>query len=191
MDKLIVKLTLSSLLMFGLFTGYGQKKYDTNVTAGQLTLEGKSINGYTTTFDFSREDVRKGWWKYAREFGSPLNMKTYYKVTVPSETNEGNVDLVIFTQTTAGEGGTRFFLGLESKQYNEQAKAMIADFKKRFYINDLVDQIEVKQKEADRLSDEYRNTILKKNQQEILKKIADIENEVEQLKSLLKSIEKS
>ncbi len=177
--------------MFVLSLTFAQKKYSPKAAPSQLTLEGKSLTGYTTSFDFAREEVRKGWWKFAREFGSPLNMKTYYKVTVPSEGTDGNVDLEIYTQTTDGKGGTQFFLGLESGTYKDQALTMILDFKKKFYINDLLAQIEENQTKSEKLSNEYREAILESKQQDLLKQITDLEDENQKLKERIKKIEKS
>lgn len=177
--------------MFVFTFTFSQKKYSEKAVASQLSLEGKALTGYSTSFDFAWEDVRKGWWRYAREFGSPLNMKTYYKVTIPSERTDGNVDLEVFTQTTDGEGGTSFFLGLENKTYKDQALTMLVDFKKKFYINDLLRQIEENQSKAEKLSSKYRDAITESDQQELLKQITGLEQANKKLKDQIKAIEKS
>ncbi len=178
--------------MFGITLSFAQKKYEAKAGASSVILEGKTLNGYKTAFDFNWEEVRKGWWQYARKFGTPLNMKSYYKVTIPSETTDGNIDLEIFTQSAEGaKGKTDFFLGLENEKYKDQALAMILDFKKEFYIGDLVSQIEKKQKKADRLSDQYRDAVLETKKEELLNQLNEIEKEIEQLKAEIKSIEKS
>lgn len=169
---------------------FAQKKYSPKASSSQLSLEGKTLTGYTTSFDFAWEDVRKGWWKYAREFGSPLNMKTYYKVTIPSETTDGNVDLEVFTQTTDGNGDIEFFLGLENNKYKDQALAMILDFKKKFYINDLVMQLEENLEKSNKISGEYRNTVLETEKQELLQQITKLESENKQIRDQIKKIEK-
>lgn len=161
------------------------------MSSPQITLEGKTLIGYATQFDFSREEVRKGWWKYAREFGSPLNMQSYYKVTIPSETTNGNVDLEIYTQTTDDVQGVRFFLGLESETYKDQALTMLRDFKKKFYINSLIEEIESNQKESVKLSAEYRNEVLESKQKQLLSQITALEQANELLREQIKAIEKS
>ena len=177
--------------MFIFSLTFAQKKYAPDAHSSQLTLEGKALAGYSSAFDFSREEVRKGWWKYAREFGSPLNMKDYYKVTIPSETTDGNVDLEIFTQTTAGEGGTLFFLGLENTKYKEQALTMLQDFKKKFYISDLLSRIDEKLDASFDLSKAYRDEILDDRKKELLRQITQLEKEVEVLKQEIRTIERS
>ncbi|MEP1034429.1 hypothetical protein [Ekhidna sp.] len=191
MRNFVYKHTLGYVLLFVFSLTFAQKKYSSKAASSQLTLEGKTLTGYTTSFDFAREDVRKGWWKFAREFGSPLNMKTYYKVTIPSERTDGNVDLVIYTQSNDGNGGTMFFLGLENKTYKDQALTMILDFKKKFYINDLLAQIENNQSKSEKLSVEYRDSVIESKQQELLEKIADLESINQELKEQIKKIEKS
>lgn len=177
--------------MFVFTATFAQKKYDADVTSPKITLEGKTLIGYATQFDFSREEVRKGWWKYAREFGSPLNMKTYYKVTIPSEGTNGNVDLELYSQTSDDVQGVSFFLGLESDTYRDQALTMLRDFKKKFYISSLIEEIESNQKESITLSSEYRNEVLESKQKELLSQIAALEQANELLREQIKAIEKS
>lgn len=169
----------------------GQKKYSAKATSTEITLEGKTLVGYKTSFDFQWNEVRKGWWKYAKDFGAPLNMKTYYKVTIPSETTDGNVNLEVFTQTTEGKKKTDFFLGLENNKYEEQALLLLQDFKKKFYIEDLLAKIEKEQQQSEKLSDQYRNRSSKKQKQEALQKITKIERSIEALKEEIRRIERS
>ena len=177
------------MLLFATGVTLGQTNFNTKTTSTQVSLEGKTISGYKTEFDFGREEVRKGWWKYAREFGSPLNMRTHYKVTIPSETNDGNVDLLIFTQTTAGDGGTTFFLGLENDTYKDQALSLLIDFKKNFYINELLNEIEQKQTEAQSLCKKYEAAILETEKKKLLDKLLKIEEEVERLIGEVRGVE--
>ncbi len=168
---------------------FSQKKYDSKAVSAQISLESKTLKGYKTSFDFSWENVRRGWWRYAREFGTPLNMKTYYKVTIPSSTTDGNVDLEIFTQTTDVNGGSEFFLGLENEKYKAQALALILDFKKKYYIDVLVATIDLNLEKADDMGDQYRGAATEKEKQELLKQMTELEKENEQLKEWIKEIE--
>lgn len=189
MRNFFYKQTLTTLLLFAAISVWSQKKFDNQITAASKSLEGKSLSGYSTQFDFDRESVRRGWWEYSREFGSPLNMKTYYKVKIPSTANEGNVDILIFTQTEAGTSGVVFFLGVESDQFKDQAKSLLQDFKKSFYIDDLLSQINDKQKSAKSLSDEYEDTVLDTKREELLSQITVLKDEIEKLKSEIRKIE--
>ena len=190
MKNIVYKHTLSGLLLFIGCIVFGQKDYDTKISKTELTLEGKTLKGYTTDFDFDRESVRRGWWSYARGFGTLLNMKTYYKVTLPASSTDGNVDMVIYSQTEASSGGVKFFLGLEDSNYNDQAKNLLLDFKKNFYINDVLASIERKETEAKQLSNAYNDTVVEDERDSILEKITQIKSEIEGLKEAIKTIEK-
>lgn len=182
--------TLHVVLLFVTVTSFAQKNYDNNTKAISQSLEGKQLSGYVTEFDFDRETVRRGWWSYAREFGTPLDMRTYYKVTVPADNTDGNVDLEIFTQSVGEGKSVSFFLGVENKKYREQAELMLLDFKKMFYIQDLLTSIESKQEEADSLGKRYKQEDSKKERQQILKQVKGLELEIEKLKSWIKEIER-
>lgn len=177
--------------MFITIATFGQKKYESKAASSQLTLEGKSLSGYKTSFDFAWEDVRKGWWKYARDFGTPLNMKSYYKVTIPSQTTDGNVNLEIFTQATKSKKGSDFFLGLQNKKYEEQALTMILDFKKKFYIQHMVDLLDRAIEKADNLSDLYEEASTEAEKKEILERLNKAEIDMELIKEQIREIEKS
>ncbi len=170
---------------------FGQKEYEAKASSSVLTLEGKSLSGYKTSFDFGWEEVRKGWWKYARDFGTPLNMKTYYKVTIPSQTTDGNVNLEIFTQTTELKKGSEFFLGLQNKKYQEQALVMLLDFKKKFYIQYMVDLLNSTLAKADKLSNQYIEAETESEKKEFLEKLNELESSMEQIKERIREIEKS
>lgn len=177
------------LLFLGIFV-FAQKNYDNKCSKTELTLEGKTLKGYTTNFEFDRESVRRGWWEYARAFGTLLNMKSYYKVTIPATANDGNVDLEIFSQTAPGNNGVTFFVGLEESKYNDQAKDLLLDFKKNFYIGDLVSLIQKKEAQAKSLSNTYNSSVLDEEREELLEKISQLQSEIEELKEEIKKIER-
>lgn len=182
--------TLCLLLLFASGALFAQKKYDTKTESSSKSLEGKSLSGFTTVFGYDRADVRKAWWKYARAFGTPLDMRSYYKVTIPSESTDGNVDLELFTQSS-GEGKVAtFFLGVENSKYKEQAKLLLLDFKKMFYIQQVVNEIEGKQAEADELGKAYKKNAAKKERQKVLRKTKELEKQIEELKRQIKEIER-
>jgi len=177
--------------LFITLSTFAQKKYDAKTSETTVSLEGKTLKGYKTNFDFSREDVRRGWWEYARKFGNPLNMKTYYKVTIPAERTDGNVDLELFTQTTGGTSGSDLFLGLELEKYKPQALGMILEFKKIFYITDLTDEINDQMDLAKDLSSSYKNSINNEERNEILVRLNLVIAKIAELKNQIKEIEKA
>lgn len=142
------------------FTTMNAQTFSSVPNKDKITLEGKPIEGFSIGFDYSGKEVEKGWWKYCRSFGRPINMRTYYKVTIPSEENGGNVDLELLSKVFASKGDSKFFLGLnplnipDPKQevYHRQIRSLVADFKKRFYLNDLENQLRREEKKTKRLS---------------------------------------
>lgn len=190
MKIFFTKHTLICLFLFIFQQAKGQDSFDLNTEKVSRTLEGKTLQGYTTNVAFSREEVRRGWWEYARTFGAPLNMKEYYKIKIPSETNDGNVDLWIFTQSGESDGkGTAFFLGIENDQYLSQAHTMIRDFKRTFYIKQLTKQMDECITKTQALSKSYEKAILDTRKKELLNKIVALEAEVGVLKERVKKVE--
>ncbi len=188
MDKLIYRKTLASGLLFAVLFSFGQKRFDSNIAAAQFDAGRISITGYKTGFDFEREDVRRGWWKYAKQFGNPLDMRIYYQVKIPSETTDGNVDLLIFSQTVYENGESVFSLGLENDKYDVQIQKLLVDFKSHFYINHYLREIKLKQLDAQRLSEEYATSFDQDKKKELLDSIKNKENEVEELKEQIRKI---
>lgn len=163
------------MLLFTLSSVFGQKKYTQEVKAQELILDGKALKGYTSNFGFEREEVRKGWWKYAKEFGNPLNMKSYYIVKIPAETTDGNVDMEVVTQTTSGKGGCNFFLGLSNETYKPQALAILLDFKKKFYISQLTAQLTENLGKGNELGKKYRDTIVESERWKLLNDLVGLQ----------------
>lgn len=176
--------------MFAFTAAISQKNFNSAFEKTSFVIEGKTLAGYKTYFDFSREQVRKGWWKYSREFGSPLDMRKYYKVIIPASTNEGNVDLMIYAISTEVGENCSFFLGVEKKQYESQAAKLVRDFKKQFYIDYYLRLIEKKQEEAKQLSNEYDGKKGKRKKKLILDALDEKRAEIDILKGAIKEIER-
>jgi len=118
-------------------------------------------------------------------------MKTYYKVTVPSDVSDGNVDLIIYAQTKGDERGVSFFLGIQEKTFDEQIQSLIIDFKKKFYINKLLVKIEKKEAQAKQLSKEYEDAIAMEDKEKILDRIILINQSIKGFMKEIRGIEKS
>lgn len=177
------------LLLFAFTAVISQKTYTGEFEKTSFVIEGKTLDGYKSSFDFSREQVRKGWWKYSREFGSPVDMRKYYKVVIPSASNDGNVDLMIYAVSTEVGNDCSFFLGVENKQYDKQVAKLSKDFKKHFYIEYYLSHIQKKQEEAKQLSDEYDGKKGRRKKQLILDSLNEKRAEIDQLKEVIKGIE--
>lgn len=179
--------TLLLSFLFGSVASYGQA-YTNKLEESSEILGETAVAGYSCSFDFSREKVRRGWWEYSRKFGSPINMKAYYKVKIPSDYTDGNTDLMLYSLTEESGKGATFFLGVAEEGYKDQIKNLIQDFKRNFYINSLSDEVATKEKEATRLAEAYYETALEDERDEILEKILETEKKVENLKEEIKKI---
>lgn len=171
-----------------MFPVNAQVTYENFLTESSENFKNKSFNGYSTFFDFSREEVRRGWWEYAKKFGNPINMKTYYQVKVSSAYTDGNVDLMLYSKTEASDGGVSFFLGIEESDFNNQLKNLLVDFKKEFYIKKILERIEAAQKEAAKQSDDYRSTFLSDERGVILNSLSKIIRSVDSLRNEIKEV---
>lgn len=141
-----LSLTLLSLTING-------QSFDKKITSDKLTLPNEELAGYSTSFDFSQEKIRLAWWKYAKNFALPKNMRTHYEVTIPSTENVRSV--VIFTQSLGESKPTAFKLGIktddmskeEKQKYSKQAKSMLLDFKRWYYLRYYEEQLEKLEKD--------------------------------------------
>lgn len=152
-----------------------------------MTLEGKTLGGYTTEFSFTREEVRRGWWEFSKKFGTPLNMKAYYKVKIPSDYTDGNADLMIYSKTDPVEGGVRFFIGVTETEFRDQIKNLLVDFKREFYIKKIIDGIKSIELDCTEIARKYEDT----KSEEMLDSLISLRQEIDVMKSKIKAIEKS
>ncbi len=159
------------------------------MTETSLGLEGKILTGYVSSFDFSREEVRRGWWKYARQFGNPIDMREFYKVKIPSTTTDGNVDLTIYSQTLADASATKFKIGLEEKKYKVQVEELLKDFKKDFYIQHYLGELKLKELEAEKYSSQYESALDDEDKSEALNNLNSKREEIERLKEEIRKVE--
>ena len=174
--------------MFYAFTVNAQITYENSLKENTESLEGKLLNGYSTVFDFSREKVRRGWWEYAKKFGNPINMKTYYKVKISSDYTDGNVNLILYAKTEVSDGRVDFFLGIEEGNFNNQIKSLIMDFKRGFYIKNILERIENEKGKAVRIAHKYNSKSLSDKRSIILDDLSEIITSIDSLKHEIKGI---
>lgn len=177
------------IILFGLLQVNGQKRFELSVAGTSLDLEGKSVVGFVSEFDFTKEQVRRGWWKYARQFGNPSDMRTYYEVKIPAGATDGNVDLVIYTQTLAEAGKTLFKLGLKEEKYKAQAEELIKVFKKDFYIQFYLAELKLKELEAEKFSSQYESAVEEEEKSDALTLLNGKKEEIEFLKEEIRKVE--
>lgn len=180
MYQSICKYIFFSLFFFLLAKTSAQKKFNPGIEDIAFILDNKTLTGYSTVFDFRREEVRRGWWKYARQFSHPLNMRTFYQMKIPSEVNEGNVDLFIFTQIVDEGGATIFKIGQEDGKYLSQVRHMLREFKRNFYIAHYLDELALLALEAELLSNEYERAP-ESHKEELLGKMQKRQDKTEEI----------
>lgn len=174
------------------------QSFDPTINATSWTIDGEVRPGYSTDFDFSAKDVEKGWWRFSRSFGRPLNMKTYYRVTIPSETNRGNVDLELLARVVPGKQGSTFFLTINDKQipkskqndYLGQVKTILQDFKMSFYLSCLEDLLKKEEKKAKKLSKKVDRAD-DNGKEKMLNALTAQETKLEELREKVKRIYKA
>ena len=169
---------------------FGQKKYDSKTNKSKVTIEGNALVGYATYFEFEEKEVIKGWWEYSRKFGTPLNMRSYYKVTIPASETDGNVDMVIYSKSEKEDARVQFFLGIKEEDFDKQVKSMLIDFKKHFYIQHLVRQLEKLEAEAKKLSDSYIDSADSATKEGLLDKLTQKKSEIERMKEEIRKVER-
>lgn len=169
------------LLLFA-FSLDAQKTFNLSIDEARLQIKGESISGYKTDFDFIRADVRYGWWKYIRKIGNPTDMRDYYEVKIPREIAGGDEDILVYTQSVEAEEFSTFLIGSEQKSYEDQVRELLIDFKRNFYIQYYVEQIEKLEKKAQAIS-EGKASVTK-----MLNELAEIQFEIERIKEVLKQI---
>jgi hypothetical protein len=142
------------ILLLALFS-YGAigQSFDKKISNTQLKLPNENIKGYSTFFDFTQEEVRLAWWKYAKKFALPKNQRTHYEVTIPA--SEKSREMVIYTQSLGEGQPATFKLGIETagmssdekEKYSNQAESMILDFKRWHYLRYYEESLEKLEKD--------------------------------------------
>ena len=108
---------------------------------------------FKTFLDFDSKDVRKGWWKFSREFGKPVNMRRYYETTL---VHEEMMNVKVITRSVKFKEGTLFYLTLKNdempkdqeQKYLKQVKTLLFEFKQEYYRSFLEDELKSLEKQA-------------------------------------------
>ena len=155
------------------------QSYDSKIVRSSLSLPSGEIKGFSTFFDFDEKKVERGWWKYAKKFAIPKNMRTHYQITIPA--TEDSRFVIIFTQKEARDLGTTFKLGLDTsplsdkEKYQDQAKSILLDYKRWYYLRHFEEQLKALEKAISKKGrnwDEWLQFVRKKD--EILEKMKKI-----------------
>lgn len=141
------------------FTQVVSQVYSSEIEPTNLTIESNVYPGFKTFLDFDSKDVRKGWWKFSREFGKPVNMRRYYETTLVHE-EMNNVKVI--SRSVKFKEGTLFYLTLKNEdmpkdleqQYLKQVKTLLFEFKQEYYRAFLEDELKSLEKQAVKVSKE-------------------------------------
>lgn len=191
---MIKRILFYFLILFSSGSMYAQDFYP-EISNERYTIEGTSRQGFSSIFAYSIKDLEKGWWKYSRQFGHPLNMKDYYKVSVPSDSRSERVAIVLLSKTIKSNQGSKFFLTFEREGlpkeklagFNEQVNTILENFKQTFYlerITELLEKQELKTKKWSKKVDKARGG----NKKRALDELKLLESEIDQLKMTIKEV---
>jgi len=191
---------MTGRILFGFLTFFFceytvAQKFSPQIQKDKITVASKTRLGYSTSFDESAKTMERAWWSYSRQFGRPLNMRGYYKVTVPATLNEGTVDLELFSKAMSNKTGSRFYLSLNTEDlpsskvtaYNSEVKKILQSFKRSYYINLLEENIEKEEKKAIREGKKAEKS-RGRSREKALQELADLDQSLENLKTDLKSV---
>ena len=158
------------------------QSFNKEIKKSVLELPDEKVSGFETSIDFSRDDVRLNWWKYAKKFSLPKNQRTHYEVTIPS--TDSSKPMTIFTQALGEEKPIKFKLAVANKEMTEeekskfekQAQFLLLDFKRWVYLRHYEEQLKKLEQKLPSKSSTNWNTwidfIEKRNQ--ILSKMKEI-----------------
>lgn len=189
---------LLQFLIFFQTTLLVAQSFDQKVDEVKMTIEGKVREGYKTNFDFPAKTIERAWWSYCRDFGRPLNMKGYYRVTIPKEVNNSDVALDLLSISSAVKIGSSFFLALDDTSlpqskvstYERQVLGILQRFKQTVYINELNEKLESLEKDAARASKKIRKRE-GSAKTKALQDLADLEQSMREVREKIEHIYKA
>lgn len=144
--------------------------FDPDLKMAQLSVDNLSHSGYSTGFEFTATNVEKGWWKYLSSVARVKNRKTYWILTVPPKKGESNQAVVMYSSIKAIGKASTLTLALDASQmdskvkkdYLDQTKKFVAEFKAKLYGDHIQDRIRASEKEA---------RVVSRQQQKLMKKV--------------------
>ncbi len=185
------RILLIFFIFFSSSFGFAQR-FSPIVEKDKITVEDNSRSGYSTSFDASAKLVERGWWKYSRQFGRPINMRGYYSVIIPAAMNTGTVDLELYSKVLANKTGSRFYLSLKTdnlpadklNSYNAEVKKILQNFKRSYYIDWIESKLEKEEKKAIRGGKKAAKA-KGKSREKALEELAILDESTAQLKAKL------
>ena len=149
------RIVLIFFIFLFVLAGKGQS-FDPEITKGKLTIESDIFPGYKSFLDFNHEAVQKGWWRFSRKFGKPVNMRKYYETTIVNDHEENVHEVVLISKSLKYGRGTVFYLTLKNtglsseleKKYLKQVQTLLFEFKQEFYLSFYEDEMKDLERQA-------------------------------------------
>jgi len=198
--------TLIIFLLFLLqaFLGKAQvPNIDLQIKKAKQEIEGIQYTGYITSFDLSKSEVQKIWWKYSKKLGILDNRKSHYLIKMPSSEKGLSSVSLLETATGDGESSTIFLAILDQTNnlFKEQVKQVLLEFKIKYYVELISEQVAIKEKAltaAGNSFNQYLTDSIKKGEKlsnpantKLLNKIVKLTSELDQLKASFVKIQKA
>ena len=126
----------------------------------EFVAEGQTLKGYALTFDFTKKEIFKAWWKYSREFSRNQTKKNEIKHTIPPKEGESTIPIIFFSRVDSPDSLSAKIIaalsdnGMTSdnyKKYDKQVKELLIEFKVSYYKNNLQRKIDQTEKIAGKI----------------------------------------
>jgi len=139
---------LFAFLLFLATVSFSQK-FENSISPSKFTIGENKYPAFKTYVDFKPAIVERGWWKFARQFGKPLNMRKYYQVTIPREMDGTITEIVLYSKPVVSGEGASFSLALDDQNipkekkelYLKQLKLILMEFKRYLYLEKYEEQM--------------------------------------------------
>ncbi|MDX2188485.1 MAG: hypothetical protein SFY32_01365 [Bacteroidota bacterium] len=201
-SKIIKSIFLNCTLLFFVFQGFGQK---VTVAESDEIIEDVKRKGLYTVLELDLDDVKQGWTKKMKEWGSFKNKSGTYIVEQGTIASISSTFVKIISKVEATSKGSKVWFAIDlgdayvtssgdASKYKE-AEKLLHDFGVAMYIADINDQIKEAEKvlassvkDQEKLinkGEKLRSDILSNRQEKVKleKKLTDNAIEYKQLQS--------
>ena len=125
------------LICLGFFSSHCfSQGFDRQISSGTVDVDGESIKGYQTHFDFNADRVEKGLWKFSHAFAKTTDLRTHHEISIPVEKSNQSIQLVAQVVNLDGKSCLFKLSAKDSspEQVRSQLKDFIVQFKRYFYL---------------------------------------------------------
>ena len=150
--------------------GKGQNLSLTN-QAEKVTIQEFSGQGYRAVLDFDYKSVKKEFWRFCNGFAKLENLRKYYEIIIPPNTEEVDGEIKIWVELKPLKNSTQMKALLnpqemdanQVKKYNSSADNLLQEFKIFYYQKWIQENIDLLEKETSKLSKKESTLISKLN----------------------------